>query len=275
LNCALTPVDMISTLLLMTVTLGDEQGAACVGDAPAWCANWHGGPEPFANCTGSSELSALECSAWQTLYDSLNGTKWAYGSAHRNDPCALHRQGGGNGERDAIVYCNGGNILSVDLQENKMHGEVPAAIGDLTSLLFINLGANHIYGALPDTMSKLVNLESMYFGGDKTQKGKFGLSGPLPTWLPALTKLHSLNLAINKFTGSIPADLGNLKLEVLYLYDNQLRGAVPAINFDRIKYCGIGSSHDGLGRNEFCTPLPAGAKDCRLEGSVDVSGPCN
>lgn len=52
----------------------------------------------------------------------------AYGSAHRNDPCALHRQGGGNGERDAIVYCNGGNILSVDLQENKMQGEVPAAI---------------------------------------------------------------------------------------------------------------------------------------------------
>lgn len=67
-------------------------------------------------------------------------------------------------------------------------------------------------------------------------EGKFGLSGPLPTWLPALTKLHSLDLAINKFTGSIPADLGNLKLEVLYLYDNQLRGAVPAINFDRIKY---------------------------------------
>lgn len=44
--------------------------------------------------------------------------------------------------------------------------------GDLTSLLFINLGANHIYGALPDTMRKLVNLESMYFGGDKTQKGQ-------------------------------------------------------------------------------------------------------
>ena len=38
---------MISTLLLMTraVTLGDEHGAACVGDAPDWCANWHGGPE--------------------------------------------------------------------------------------------------------------------------------------------------------------------------------------------------------------------------------------
>lgn len=267
----------MSTLLLVTssVALGLEQGGACVGDAPKWCKDWNGQPMPFANCSGSSELSASQCSTWQTVYDSLNGTRWAFGSANRNDPCSIHQQGGANGERAAVVYCKGSDIVSIDMQENKLYGEVPPAMGDLTSLLFLNLGVNHIYGALPETMSKMTNLEEMYLGGDKTRTGKYGLSGPLPTWLPALRKLHSLDLAINKFTGSIPANIGTMHLKVLYLYDNKLTGAVPAIDFNKIKFCGIGNSHNGLGNNEFCSPLPAGAKACKLEGSVDVSGPCN
>jgi hypothetical protein len=50
-------------------------------------------------------------------------------------------------------------------------------------------------------LSNLVNLEQLDFGGDKSQKNQFGLTGPIPQWVGELPKLKSVNLAINKFTG--------------------------------------------------------------------------
>ena len=78
------------------------------------------------------------------------------------------------------------------------------------------------------------------------------LSRPVPAWLGNLSRLRSLNLSINGFTGGIPPELGRLSnlsylnlrsndltgpvptelgnlsnLEQLYLYENQLSGEIP------------------------------------------------
>ena len=43
-----------------------------------------------------------------------------------------------------------------------------------------------------------------------------------------MTELHTLDMAINKLNGTIPASIGRLqKLSILYLYNNQLSGSIP------------------------------------------------
>ena len=59
---------------LATVPLA--AAAACSGSPPHWCANWKEPNEPFYNCSGSSELDPVQCTAWQELYDKNGGSSW-------------------------------------------------------------------------------------------------------------------------------------------------------------------------------------------------------
>ena len=55
------------------------------------------------------------------------------------------------------------------------------------------------------------------------------LTGPIPAELGALTNLQTLSLSNNELTGPIPAELGDLtNLQNLWLFDNQLTGPIPA-----------------------------------------------
>ena len=97
----------------------------------------------------------------------------------------------------------------------------------------------------------------------------------LITRLASLSSVTYIDLALNKLTGAIPAAFcGMKKLHTLYLYDNHLRGDVPALPFDQYRYCGIGTSKKTGTGNLFCTPLPKGALACNREGPVKTTGAC-
>ena len=88
------------------------------------------------------------------------------------------------------------------------------------------------------------------------------LSGTVPLQLASLSRLYSLNLAYNQFTGSVPAEeLGSLTaLKYVYLSGNLLSGAVtPGL-------C-------QLGRNSSITDLVLNGN--MLNGTLDVSGCVN
>ncbi|XP_057797774.1 receptor-like protein 19 [Salvia miltiorrhiza] len=85
----------------------------------------------------------------------------------------------------------------IDFSCNNFEGEIPNAIGDLTSLHQLNLSHNALNGSIPNSFGKLRNLESLDLSGNR-------LTGPIPVELGGLSFLSVLNLSYNKLVGMIP-----------------------------------------------------------------------
>ena len=157
-----------------------------------------------------------------------------------------------------------GRVTRLDLPENSVIGQLPAALGNLSSLERLDLRnidftcvaagdcpassptANQLTGEIPAELGQLNNLESLQLtlnqlsGGIPSELagltnlrwmslGVNQLTGDIPVWVGSLTKLENLHLAANDFTGTIPAQLGNLNaLTTLHLGYNQLTGGIPS-----------------------------------------------
>ncbi|KAK8474021.1 hypothetical protein V6N13_088324 [Hibiscus sabdariffa] len=94
-------------------------------------------------------------------------------------------------------------LKTLELWSTNFSGELPASIGNLHSLEFLDLGYCYFRGLVPSTLGnlpnlKFLNLELNYF------------LGSVPPTLGNLTKLNQLNLKCNQFTGFIPPELTNL-----------------------------------------------------------------
>ncbi|XP_030453358.2 putative receptor like protein 25 [Syzygium oleosum] len=89
-------------------------------------------------------------------------------------------------------------FTTIDLSLNSFQGNIPSVIGNLHSLVGLNLSHNHLVGSIPSTFGNLTNLE----------------------WL---------HLSLNKLNGRrVPIELGDLSfLGYLYLSENQLTGPIP------------------------------------------------
>ncbi len=114
---------------------------------------------------------------------------------------------------------------------NQLQGPLPAAIGELTNLLYLDLSGNAFSGPLPATWGNLGNLTMLDLTGHQ-------LSGTLPAAWGNLTRLQRLELAgaldplgnkLSQLGGSIPSEVGNLSgLLVLDLSYNWLSGPIPS-----------------------------------------------
>jgi hypothetical protein len=225
-----------------------------------------------ARCTGQSEsLDALQCAAWQDLYDSTGGENWTQ-HCKRADPCDCGAD---------YISCSGG-ISKIELASNNLQGSIPTSIGRLTYLLELVLSYNKLTGTIPESIGQLTTLSVANLLGNS-------LRGTIPSTFGKLQSLYGLSLGINKLTGtipnlgklralmildlhsnslagSIPSSLGRLEaLADLYLYDNMLNGTVPALPFSKYGLCGIG----GPG-NTYCRPLPADSAACDLQGPINT-----
>ena len=120
------------------------------------------------------------------------------------------------------VEVNGeGRVISLDLSQNELAGELPPELGNLAALERLGLYRNGLTGAIPPEFGSLPNLQRLDVVGNR-------LEGPIPPELGNLAKLESLELGRNGLTGAIPPELGNLsELRRIWIGNNDVTGPIP------------------------------------------------
>nr|XP_023908206.1 LRR receptor-like serine/threonine-protein kinase FLS2 [Quercus suber] len=88
-------------------------------------------------------------------------------------------------------------MSALDLSLNKLIGEIPAEIGQLSSIHALNLSYNQLTGSIPKTFSKLTQLERLDLSHNS-------LSGEIPSELIDLNSLSTFNVAHNNISGKLP-----------------------------------------------------------------------
>ncbi|KAG9441641.1 hypothetical protein H6P81_017495 [Aristolochia fimbriata] len=117
------------------------------------------------------------------------------------------------------------NIKRVILLRNQIQGEIPEYIGNLTSLVELDLSDNQISGSIPESISGLKNLQRLYLSGNN-------INGGFIDQLCSLRGLEYLDLSSTNLSGSLPKTLGQLsELRELRIGNNSLTGIVSEVHF--------------------------------------------
>ncbi|KAJ6974318.1 receptor-like protein kinase [Populus alba x Populus x berolinensis] len=137
------------------------------------------------------------------------------------------------------------DLYYFNLLNNRIRGEIPDSIGNLSGLVTLHLWDNRLDGTIPATFGKLKLLQRLYLGRNKLQ-------GSIPDEMGQMENLGLLDLGNNSITGSIPSSLGNLsQLRYLDLSQNSLSGNIPI----KLSQCTLMMQLD-LSFNNFQGPLP-------------------
>ena len=123
------------------------------------------------------------------------------------------------------VIVEGGRVTELKWSKfmigETLMGTIPAEIGALDGLTYLDLDSNQICGHLPSEIGRLISLRCLWLNENR-------LEGPLPAELGALTALTDLYLDMNNFTGEVPSTLANLtNLGVINLTKNNFDTDVP------------------------------------------------
>ena len=100
-----------------------------------------------------------------------------------------------------VTTNSAGRVTKLDLSNNKLSGEIPAALGDLSELRELKLRSNELSGSIPAELRQLAALRKLNLRDND-------LSGSIPEELGQLGALRELVLNGNALSGSIPAALG-------------------------------------------------------------------
>ncbi|KAJ6295599.1 hypothetical protein OIU78_023595 [Salix suchowensis] len=112
-------------------------------------------------------------------------------------------------------------LISLDLSDNFLSGEIPELIIKLKNLEILHLFSNNLSGKIPVALSTLPHLQVLQLWSNK-------LSGEIPNDLGKHNNLTVLDLSTNFLSGRIPEGLcssGNLFK--LILFSNSLEGEIP------------------------------------------------
>ncbi|CAA0831138.1 disease resistance family protein / LRR family protein [Striga hermonthica] len=88
-------------------------------------------------------------------------------------------------------------VISINLSNNFLSGDIPIEITNLVQLQSLNLSRNRLTGSIPDDIGNMKALESLDFSMNS-------LSGNIPGSITTISFLNSLNLSHNHLTGRIP-----------------------------------------------------------------------
>ncbi|XP_052875257.1 receptor like protein 26-like [Gossypium arboreum] len=144
--------------------------------------------------------------------------------------------------------CNLTSLHILDLSQNYFGGIIPSCLGNLSrGIRIINLQKNSLSGKIPDFCVELRSLTTLALNDNK-------LEGLLPRSLVNCTLLRFLNLANNTLNDLFPHRLSVLpELQVLILRSNRFYGrldySISTFGFSSLQIL-------DLSKNEFTGPFP-------------------
>ncbi|KAM3394023.1 receptor kinase-like protein Xa21 [Capsicum galapagoense] len=145
------------------------------------------------------------------------------------------------------------SLLDLDLSGNNLAGSIPTAIRNLRNLQRFNLSNNKLtgfVGSLPNYLGNITSLREIHLGSDK-------LSCNMLPSLGSLQDLVVLDLSSNNIVGSLPPEIGNLKAVTLIdLYRRgkrapQQTNALSTITRERISYYELLQATDALSESNL------------------------
>ncbi|CAL9007152.1 unnamed protein product [Prunus brigantina] len=113
-------------------------------------------------------------------------------------------------------------LAFLDISSNHIFGELPDCWIHFKNLVFLDLSNNSLSGKLPTTMGYLFSIETLKLNNN-------GFVGELTSQLKNCRNLTLFNLAENELSGSIPEWLGASlpNLAILILQCNNFYGSIP------------------------------------------------
>ena len=121
--------------------------------------------------------AAAERAMLVALYEATDGANWTHNDNWLSDKPL--------GAWHGVTTDSAGRVTSLDLSDNRLIGEIPSELGNLTYLSDLYISDNR-------------------------------LNGEIPVWLGQLTNLRQLHLGFNQLSGKIPSELGNLTTCQIY-----------------------------------------------------------
>ena len=139
--------------------------------------------------TSTPETSpASDRAALVALYNAMDGANWKKNTNWLSDAPLNLWHGVKTDDNGRVTW------LEFRWSGNGLRGTLPAELGNLTNLEFLELANNNLTGPLPAILGNLTKLEYLDLYGNS-------LTGPIPAELGNLTKLQRLNLHSNNLTG--------------------------------------------------------------------------
>ena len=102
-----------------------------------------------------------------------------------------------------IISSEENGVTTLEIHNTALNGTVPAGLGSLPNLRFLELWKIGLTGSIPAELGNLSNLEELRLDQN-------ALTGSIPTGLGSLSNLRSMSLSFNQLSGGIPSDFGNL-----------------------------------------------------------------
>ena len=207
---------VLSAMLVLLTILTASTWLGCVGERPppapadpSECSNGTAVPNPSEN-PGLVE----DCETLLLVRDTLAVDRWLYWNGQKS----IQDWEGVTVDAEKRPL----RVTGLNLAYKRLAGEIPAELGQLTSLVELNLNYNELTGKIPIELSSLTDLVELGLSGNR-------LTGEIPVELSKLTELEALSLNENQLTGAIRSEFGNLSnLQELDLYENQLTGEIPS-----------------------------------------------
>ncbi|XP_014523069.2 probable leucine-rich repeat receptor-like serine/threonine-protein kinase At3g14840 isoform X3 [Vigna radiata var. radiata] len=114
-------------------------------------------------------------------------------------------------------------LVTISLLGNRLTGEIPTEITNISTLLDLNLEANQFSGILPLELGNLTQIQRLLINSNK-------FTGELPISLARLSKLQDFRIGDNQFSGKIPDFIHqNLtNLGILSIVGSGLSGPIPS-----------------------------------------------